>query len=123
MRRHLLGAIALAFLVVGLALWLYSDADFAWVALRIGMVLGALWLALPQVVDVFRKIPRWALLCGVLAISSLALAPRTLLIVIPIIAGFALLKFVGWIFRPPARRRGKGRATVDAKSRAEATVD
>lgn len=105
MRRHLLGAIAILFLGVGLVLWLYSDADFAWVSLRIGMVLAAIWLALPQVIETFSRIPRWAFLVGALAVAAAAISPKALLVVIPIIAGIGLLHFVKWLFKPPAARR------------------
>jgi hypothetical protein len=107
MRRHLLGLIALSFLVGGVLLRIYGTSDYAWVALRIGMVLAAVWLALPQVIALFSKIPPWVIGVAAVAVLIAALSPRSLLIVIPVLGGIALIQFIGWIFKPPSPRKRK----------------
>jgi len=66
MNRTLLGLIALVLLVVGGIAALRGPADgsaagFAGGCIRIGLVLGALWLALPQILAAAHSLPRWAL--------------------------------------------------------------
>jgi hypothetical protein len=65
MRRTSLGLITLLLLVVG-TITLVSGPDdanargFAAGCIRVGLVLGALWLALPQIVAIIRRAPSWA---------------------------------------------------------------
>jgi hypothetical protein len=66
MNRTLLGLIALVLLVVGGIAALRgppdgSAAGLAGGCIRIGLVLGALWLALPQILAAMHNLPRWAL--------------------------------------------------------------
>lgn len=122
MRRHLLGLIAALFLFAGIVMWVSQGADIAWVCLRIGMVLAAMWLALPQVIAIFSRIPPW--LIGLAAAAVLATAlTKSVLVVIPLVIGICLIQFVGWLFKPPpsGRRRG-GRPVREAKGRKAAAV-
>jgi hypothetical protein len=63
MRRTTLGIIALSLLVVGLiAVMNGPGGSSAWgfsgVCLKSGLVLGALWLALPQIQSIATRLPR-----------------------------------------------------------------
>lgn len=64
MRRNLLGIIAAILLVLGVASMVggpggESARQFSGVCIRSGLVLGALWLALPQIFALVAKAPRW----------------------------------------------------------------
>ena len=66
MRRTTLGILALLLLVVGVIAALRGPADgsaagFAGGAVRVGLVLGALWLAWPQLASLASRAPRWIL--------------------------------------------------------------
>ena len=63
MRRATLGIIALFLLVVGgIAVFNGPGGQSAWgfsgVCIKSGLVLGALWLALPQIQSFFSRLPR-----------------------------------------------------------------
>jgi hypothetical protein len=64
MNRHVLGLVALFLIVVGFITAFRGPADgsaagFAGGCVRVGLVLGALWLALPQLKAIFARMPRW----------------------------------------------------------------
>jgi len=63
MRRTSLGIIALSLLVVGLVAVMNGPGGssawgFSGVCLKSGLVLGALWLALPQIQSIAARLPR-----------------------------------------------------------------
>ncbi len=100
MRRHLLGAIALVSLLLGAALQLTGDGsarlEWASASLRIGAVLGAVWLALPEL---RRPGNRWLAAAVLAAFIVLAVRPR--------LFWFAgILAVVAFVLRPrPPRPR------------------
>lgn len=66
MRRTTLGIVAVFLLVVGLIVALRgpedgSAAGFAGGCVRVGLILGALWLAWPQIIAGIKRLPRWAI--------------------------------------------------------------
>ena len=100
MHRPTVGIIALAFLGGALALWVRPldwDGYLAMLGacVRIGLVMGAIWLAHPQLV----KLPAWLPNVMLVAAIGVALKPRLIFIAVPLL----LLFF--WL-RP---RSGKGR--------------
>lgn len=102
-RRHIMGLFGIAFLAGGLGLLLLtgtSDNQFAGFCIRVGLMLGAIWLALPQVVGLTKRFPPW--LMATIAISGLVIAarPRMILYLGPVVAAIAFLQFVGWLFKP-----------------------
>lgn len=65
MRRTTLGILAIFLLVVGLIVALRgpedgSAAGFAGGCVRVGLILGALWLAWPQIIAGIKRLPGWA---------------------------------------------------------------
>ena len=88
MRRHLLGLLAIVLIVVGLSLMTFEQyaflANSCW---RIGLVLAALWLALPQLKGMSVWFRRAAIVVAVLA----AAFSKYGLILLPLI-------FLMWIF-------------------------
>jgi hypothetical protein len=66
MRRHALGLIAGFLLLIGVITWSSAprtnDRDLlVGACIRAGLVLGALWLALPQLQTLITRAPRWVL--------------------------------------------------------------
>ncbi|MEX2176181.1 MAG: hypothetical protein WD872_17600 [Pirellulaceae bacterium] len=66
MQRKSLGWVTLFLFGLGAIVWWSGPADrsaegFAFGCIRVGLVLGALWLALPQLTTMFAKAPRWLL--------------------------------------------------------------
>jgi hypothetical protein len=66
MSRKLLGIIAAALLLVGCIAAVNGPggstaSGFAGGCIRVGLVLGALWLALPQIQSLLAHAPRWIL--------------------------------------------------------------
>jgi hypothetical protein len=64
MRRTTLGILAAFLLVVGFIVALRgpedgSAAGFAGGCVRVGLVLGALWLAWPQIIAGLKRVPGW----------------------------------------------------------------
>ena len=105
-RHHLLGIIGLAFLTTGIGLLVaYGVNNSQWsmlasICVRVGLTLGALWLAFPQLVDLSTKVPTWLLVTIVIGGLIVIARPRTILYVAPALAAIAVLQFIGWIFKP-----------------------
>ena len=120
-RRHIMGLFGLAFLVGGLVLLLVKGTGdsqwsmFASICIRVGMMLGAIWLAFPQVVGLAKRFPPW--LMATVAISGLVVAarPRMILYLGPVVAAIAFLQFVGWLFKPLPNPKAKREANTAAK--------
>lgn len=93
MRRHAFGIFALIFVIAGVYFALQPPREttqwFYGVLLRVGLVLGALWLAYPEL----SRVPPW--LFGVLAVAIgiVMVRPRLIIIVAPAVVAI-------WILRP-----------------------
>ena len=104
-RRHGFGLFAIAFVGVAVALYFSggSDDNSAWVTAicaRVGLLLGAIWLALPQLAQVAERMPPW-LTGGILLVGLMtAIRPRAIVYVLPLLAGMLLLQFWGWLSKP-----------------------
>ncbi len=87
MRRHLLGLIALTSLALApLLYWTTYQAAGA-MGLRIGLVMGALWLAWPDL----HRLPRWAWYVLPIACVILIYARQLLIFLVPAFAVAAVL--------------------------------
>lgn len=101
MRRHILGIIALALMLIG-AGGLYQSRSFsgeispmAGYLLRAGLMLGALWLALPQLQQLFQRFPPWLLASLGIGALVLFINGKILLIVGVTLLVIVILKFLG----------------------------
>ena len=94
MRRHILGLIALAALASSATIYWYPPLEqyrpAGAMGLRIGSVLGVLWLAWP---DLYR-LPRWVWYVLPLGILALIYAKGLLIYLIPTFAVAATLYFL-----------------------------
>lgn len=121
-RRHALGVVALVLLVSAPVLFFRYDlfgfeANVGEVAssicMRVGLTLGALWLAFPQILAIKSKYPP-RLLLAVLGGSFVVIAyPRSFPIVLVLVALIGAVEALGWFLKPPpgkkARRRSRPR--------------
>jgi hypothetical protein len=110
------------FALSGLVLLLVKGASdsqwsmFASICIRVGLMLGAIWLAFPQMVGLARRFPPW--LMATVAISGLVVAarPRLILYLGPVVAAIAFLHFVGWIFKPLPNSKAKRQTKAASKN-------
>src|SRR5207253_775442 len=92
--RTLLGIMALASLIVGVAVARQKETEgYSGGFIRIGLLLVAVWLALPQLTSFFSKTPRWLLIAGGIGIAVATLNWQLLLLIVPVVIGL-------WFFGP-----------------------
>jgi hypothetical protein len=97
MNRTALGLVTLLLLIVGVITLVTrgpSDASttpFAAGCIRVGLVLGALWLALPQITAFFTRAPRWLLVASAIGLIIGAVKPWLLLIIVPALVALWIL--------------------------------
>jgi hypothetical protein len=104
MNRWLIGAISVVLLTVGalLAVWPIAgdyDAAFQGACVRLGILMGAIWLAYPQA----RRIPPWIALAVLAAVAAIAIRPKhAAFIALPLLALYLALHPNTWQkFRGP----------------------
>lgn len=92
MTRTLLGLTGLVLLLAGIGTLFLAPRDESHTALsiaggliRIGLVLGALWLALPSIAGMLSRTPRWVLTLAAIGIVVCVVQPKLLLIVVPLV--------------------------------------
>jgi hypothetical protein len=111
MNRKLLGWIALLLIAVGVsAIWSGPPggaAGFAGPCIKAGLVLGALWLALPQITKFFTNVPRWLIAAGAAAVVVCVINPWLILLALP---ALPLL----WFFAPRAHAKVEEERSVPA---------
>ncbi|MBC8354494.1 MAG: hypothetical protein H8E66_21070 [Planctomycetes bacterium] len=121
-RRHIMGLFGIAFLVGGISLLLIKGTNdsqwsmFASICMRVGLMLGAIWLAFPQVVGLAKRFPPWMM--ATVAVCGLIVAARREMIVYlaPVVAVIAFLQFVGWLFKPLPTPKPKRQAKTATKN-------
>jgi hypothetical protein len=94
MNRYTLGVVALLLLIVGGFIAVRhpeGGAAFSGACVRIGMVLGAAWLAWPQIAGLWNKTPRWLLIATGIGILICVVQPLWALAAIPVLAGLWFL--------------------------------
>ena len=110
MQRHLMGALALIFLSVGVSLLLIwpqkSNSGFvvASVCWRVGLVLAVGWLAFPQLAKLFARTPSWMLPLAAIALMTIVVRPRWLWLIAPVLLALLALQALGAALRPRRRR-------------------
>jgi hypothetical protein len=103
-RRHALGLGALILGVASAGVLWYGDGETAQIlamsGLRLAMLFGLLWLALPQVVVAAAHCSTPMGLALLAAALVFAARPRAFPIVAALLAVVAVLEFLGWLKRP-----------------------
>ena len=101
MRRHLLGIISLTLILIGAAGFYQSRSPsgdvspMAGYLARAGIMLGAIWLAWPQIQQVFRKFPPWLLGAIGVAVLVLIVSSKLVWAVGLVLIAIVGLKFLG----------------------------
>lgn len=93
MHRPTVGLIALGLLLAAAALWVWpvgggGDLGLRPACLRIGLVMGALWLALPQL----QGLPGWLLRATAVAAIVIAWRPKLALVLVPLALAWLALR-------------------------------
>jgi hypothetical protein len=94
MNRTSLGIVTLALLALGLlVLWRGPEGGTAFGAgcIRVGLLLGALWLAWPQIMAFLTRTPRWLLVASGIALIVCAIKPMLLFVAVPMLGALWLL--------------------------------
>lgn len=113
MRRRLLGIIAATLIIVGVG-GLVAGSDpgsqwhlFASAFVKSGFVLGALWLAFPQIAELSTRVPPWFLGALVIGGISIAIRPRSIVVIGPLLAALSFMQLLGKVLQSattPAKR-------------------
>ena len=97
-RRTLVLVVSIALLIGSFASWMYgseSSTKFATAAMgRIGLVLGALWLAWPSLRRPAQWLPPGIAMACLLALVILAAQPRLIVAVVPAVGALIALSMV-----------------------------
>ena len=67
---------------------------------RSGAVLFAVWLAMPQLRKLKWSGSLWLFGSAIVVLGVLAIRPKALIIVGPVLLAIGLVQFVGWLFAP-----------------------
>jgi hypothetical protein len=88
MHRPSIGFITIVLLAAGLLMRSSSDETVSSACLRVGLLMGILWLAHPQL----ERAPRWLVLVGCGAMFVVMRWPRLLVLALPVAIALWLLK-------------------------------
>ena len=106
MQRYFLGILALLLTIGGALMWMRDshnsvhESALAAACLKVGPVLGAMWLAFPQVLQLLRRFPPALIAAIVIGFGTVIIRPRATAIVIPVILVILPLRFLGTLFKP-----------------------
>jgi hypothetical protein len=114
MRRILLGLISIVFLTAGIGV-LSTNPDgnmlvLASACIRVGLVLGAVWLAYAQLEKIGQRVSPIGVVVALLCCIIVAARPKLLVYFLPVLILLALLHIAGW-FTKPARNGKKSRVS------------
>ena len=96
MQRHLLGLIAAAFLLFAVGSWLLAPSEgladpIAGGSFRIAILLGVMWLALPNVIGLTAKLPAWLVGTTLIALIVMAARPKSIVLLGPVLLAIWVL--------------------------------
>jgi hypothetical protein len=110
-RRHILGVVALVLLASAIVLLVSSEGNVGKMAgticLRVGLTLGALWLALPQILAIKSKYPPRLLLAVLGGALVVLVYPKSFAIVLVLVALIGAVEAFGWFLKPPPSKRSR----------------
>lgn len=93
MHRPTVGIIAILLLATWAALWIWpltwsGNHALQGACLRVGIVMGAIWIAQPQL----QRVPGWMVTLGTIMAIFVALQPRRLVVFVPLLIVFYFLR-------------------------------
>ena len=119
MNRLTLGIVAVALIIIGVLAQLQypsEGAAFAGACIRVGLVLGALWLALPQISYVWKNTPRWLLIVAAVALVFCVINPWYFVAAVPVLAGL-------WFLGPKVATLWKAKSGASAATKPTQATD
>jgi hypothetical protein len=98
MQRTILGILAAALLLGSAAIWAIAPSDSTLhsaegAMVRLGLIFGAMWLAIPNFTIIFVRVPPWLIAATIAALFVVARWPRTIFVLGP-------LMILLWILGP-----------------------
>jgi hypothetical protein len=123
-RRHTLGVLALLMLGSGAAVHfsggeLGASTTLVAIFVRVGLLLGALWLALPQLVPIFTRFPPWLIVGTVVLGLVVLINPKALAYAVPLMGVLFVIHILGWFTRPFAGEGSKRRGSRSTERKRE----
>ena len=113
MRRVAIGIISLLFLTVGIGLYTRTPETgsafleaLTGALVRVGVVMFTLWLAYPQV----SRIPPWIFGGVFVGAAVVAIRPRLIFLVVPVLFAF-------WLLRPRGSRKTANRMPTELRQK------
>ena len=114
--RSAIGILAILFLLSGFVLSLQEDANPFWAGtgIRVGCLLGVIWLAYDQIQSLRARIPTFALAFGLVALMMVATRPKIATWVIALLTiAFSVNGVLRWLSRiagspSSTKKQGKG---------------
>lgn len=109
MQRYFLGILALLLTTTGL-LWIWNGTSneienaIAAACLKVGPVLGALWLAFPQVLQLIRRFPPALIMAIVVSSGFVIVRPKSAPFVVPVLLTILGLHYLGLLFKSTAKK-------------------
>jgi hypothetical protein len=114
MRRHVLGIVALVLILFGVGSYFHltgriiGQSGASNLLLRAGLVLGAIWLAMPQL----EKLSPWIVVVAVVGGLAAMMNPFLLVYVVIAVVAIALFQYVARKFLPNLKFLTKPRRTT-----------
>lgn len=110
MRRHLLGIISLCLILAAIyGLFTHGVGDdqtsmMISMCLRIGMILGAIWLAFPQLIRMSASSSPWTMILIGAIMLAIVIRPKTIVVLGPILLLLGMLHLAGRVLKPNSKR-------------------
>jgi hypothetical protein len=108
-RRHALGLFAVTFLTAAgilayrIGLNEVQESVSTSICLRVGLVLGAAWLAYPQLQQLGRQFPPWLIAATAFGMLLLLVQPKAFRFLLPVILILLALQMLGRFLQPRKR--------------------
>jgi hypothetical protein len=82
------------------------------ICLRVGLTLGAIWLAFPQIVAITSKWPPRLILAIAVGAVIVIARPKTFPIVLVVVAIVGAMEVFGWLLKPPPEKTPRSKRTA-----------
>ncbi len=116
----MIGGLSLLFLTGAVVAFLsISDSDSTFLGsmlMRVGLTLGAIWLALPQLDVLFNRFPPWLWIWGIVGIAAATVRWNIGVAILGIVAVLSIFRVAKWFFspiQPPSTSTSSKNSTVD----------
>ncbi|MCR9119506.1 MAG: hypothetical protein NXI22_21445 [bacterium] len=106
MQRHLLGVIAILFLLAAGGVHLLQlNVFFASSLFKLSLICGALWLSLPKLVEVSSRFSLTAVIFAIMCVVGIVFFPRLAIVLVPVLLVLGGIYLLGWLMRPERKKK------------------